>query len=49
MEIPLPKILQPILDAVQKSRTAAATAGGPLKTFIDSCVVDAKNYLRITN
>ncbi|KAL7898832.1 hypothetical protein HDV63DRAFT_407857 [Trichoderma sp. SZMC 28014] len=41
--------LQGVLDAAQTARRAGSQAGGDVAEFVNSCLTDAKNYLRIAS
>lgn len=49
VEAALPDLLQGILDAAQNARREANVVGGAAADFVNSCLKDAKIFLRITN
>lgn len=49
MDVPMSDILQGVLDAAQLARTAASTASADVSNFVESCLADAKKFLRIGN
>ena len=49
VQVPLPEILQGILNAAQNARREASVRGGVVGDFVNSCISDAQKFLRIGN